>query len=284
MSDVGAIEDLLILLIAALLPALGYLVWIRGTERYKRDPWGPLLSAFFYGALFATIIAAILEAVLVSAGTAISQSYPAPEFTFLNGNSTLGTFFLVLVIAPVVEEGLKGLGVVRSSDRIRALPDGLVFGAAVGLGFGFFETFLYGFGAYATGGLVAGLVLIIVRSLSSVLLHGSTTSMFGYGYAQNKVNGRTGATGAYYLLAVAMHGSFNLLASAGAVVAFLGFSSTIAGYASLLGLLLAFVYAFVAIEHTRAEILRSEYPGAGAVHPRFRPPPTRRAPPVKRSS
>ena len=283
MTDFGPLEDLLILLLAALVPAIGYLVWVRGSERFSKEPWGPLLSAFVYGALFATFVAAILEVVLASAGTAVSQHYPAPEFTFLNGNSTLGAFFLVLVIAPVVEEGLKGLGVVRSSERIRTLPDGLIFGASVGLGFGFFETFLYGLGAWAAGGLVAGIALIIVRSLSSVLLHGSTTSMFGYGYAQNKLNGKTGATGAYYLLAVAMHGSFNLLASAGAIVAFLGFSSTLANYASLLGLLLAFVYAFVAIEHTRSVIHRNEYPGAGAVHPRFRPPPARRAPPIKRA-
>lgn len=283
MTGLSAVEDLLLLLLAALVPALVYLAWVRGTDRYSREPWGPLLSSFFYGALFATIVAGILEAILVAAGTAVSQQYPAPEFTFLNGNSTLGAFFLVLVIAPIVEEGLKGLGVVRASDAIRTLPDGLVLGAAVGLGFGFFETFLYGFGAFATGGLVAGLVLIIVRSLSSVLLHGSTTSMLGYGYALNKVGGRRGTTGAYYLLAVVMHGSFNLLASAGAVASYLGFSTTIAGYANLLGLLLAFVYAFLAIEHTRSVIHRTDFPGAGAVHPRFRTPPVRRAPPGGRA-
>lgn len=283
MTDFGPLEDLLILLLAALVPALVYLAWVRGTERSAREPWGPLLSSFFYGALFATIVAGILEAILVAAGTAASQQYPAPEFTFLNGNSTLGAFFLVLVLAPVVEEGLKGLGVVRASGIIRALPDGLVIGAAVGLGFGFFETFLYGFGAYATGGLVAGLILIIVRSLSSVLLHGSTTSMLGYEYALNKVAGRRGTTGAYYLLAVAMHGSFNLLASAGAVASYLGFNNTIAGYASLLGLLLAFVYAFLAIEHARSVIHRTDFPGAGAVHPRYRAPTARRLPPGGRS-
>src|SRR5579859_6296309 len=121
MTDLGAVEDLLILLLAALVPALVYLSWVRGSERYSRQPWGLLLSSFFYGALFATIVAGILEAILVAAGTAVSQQYPAPEFTFLNGNSTLGAFFLVLVLAPVVEEGLKGLGVVRAADRIRSL-------------------------------------------------------------------------------------------------------------------------------------------------------------------
>ncbi len=272
MSELAALEVLLALLLAALVPAVLYLTWVRGTERYSREPWGPLLNAFAYGAVVATIVAAVLEAILVTAGTAISQSYPAPEFTFLNGGSTLGAFFLVLVIAPVVEEGLKGLGVVRMSERVRSLPDGLIYGAAVGLGFGFFETFIYGLGAYATGGLVAGIVLIAVRSVSSVLLHGSSTSMFGYGYAQHRVAGSTGSTGAYYLLAVAMHATFNALASLGAIAAFLGASDLLSGFASELGLLAAIVFAVAAIEHARNVIHETEFPGASRVPVRYRPP------------
>jgi RsiW-degrading membrane proteinase PrsW (M82 family) len=272
-SALGDLETFLALLLAALIPAIIYLTWIRSTNRYGREPWGPLLSAFFYGALFATIVAAVLEGILVAVGTAFSQAYPAPEFTFLNGNSTLGTFFLVLVIAPFIEEGLKGAGVVRMSDRIRLLPDGLVFGASVGLGFGFFETFLYGVGAYAVGGLEAGIVLIAVRSVSSVLLHASSTSMFGYGYAKHKLQGATGTGGAYYLLAVTMHASFNALASLGAIVAFLGASNTLSGYASDFGLLLAVVFAISAIEYTASVIHREDYPGAGSGTSRYRPPP-----------
>ncbi len=272
MSALSGIEDLIALLLAALFPALVWLAWIRSTERYGKEPWGPLLGSFFYGALFATIVAAILEAVLVAAGTKLSQAYPAPEFTFLNGSSPLGYFFLVLVIAPLVEEGLKASGVVRARARLSVVSDGLVFGAAVGLGFGFFETFFYGLGAFLTGGLVAGILLILVRSLSSVLLHGSTTAMFGYGYAESRLNHRAGYAGGYYLLAVAMHAGFNALAGLGAIVALLGFSASIQDYASLVGLLLVFVYAFVAIEHARAVILRTDFPGAAQVHPRFRPP------------
>jgi protease PrsW len=273
MSAIGEIETFLALLLAALIPAIVYLTWIRSTDRYGREPWGPLLNSFFYGAVVATIIAAVLEAILVALGTAVSQSYPAPEFTFLNGNSTLGAFFLILVIAPFIEEALKGAGVVRMSARIRVLPDGLVFGAAVGLGFGFFETFLYGVGAYAVGGLVAGIVLIAVRSVSSVLLHASSTSMFGYGYAKYKLNGATGTGGAYYLLAVTMHASFNALASLGAIAAYLGATTSFAGLASDLGLLLAVVFAFSAIEYTRSVIHQTDYPGAASAHSRYRPPP-----------
>ncbi len=279
MSDLATeVEDLILLVLLALIPALLYLAWIRRSERFQTQPWGPLLGAFAYGAIIATIVAAILEGVLVSLGTAISQTYPAPEFVFLNGDSSLGAFFLVLVIAPFVEEGLKATGVTRAAGRIRLVSDGLVVGAAAGFGFGFFETFLYGLGAFAAGGLAAGITLILVRSVSSVVLHGSTTSMFGYGYARSRLERRSGAAGGYYLLAVGMHSTFNLIASLGALLAVFGFGPNYVEIASLLSLLLAIGFAFGAIEHARRVIQQTDFPGAQAVHPRFRPPPVRRPP------
>lgn len=285
MTDpVAATEDLAILLLVALVPALLYLAWIRRSERYLTQSWGSLLGTFAFGAIVATVVAAFLELVLVALGTAVSQAYPAPEFTFLNGNSTAGAFFLVLVIAPFVEEALKGYGVIRARSRFQVISDGVVIGAAAGFGFGFFETFLYGLGAFLTGGLAAGLTLIAVRSVSSVVLHGSSTSMFGYGYASARLQQRPYAAGGYYLLAVAMHATFNLIASLGTIVAIFGLGSTYVDLSSLFALVLAAGFAFGAIEHAHTVIQRTDYPGANAVHPRYRPPPVRRpgAPPPVR--
>src|SRR5580700_950801 len=196
MVGLAGVEDFLILTLAALLPALVYLLWVRQSERLGVEPWGLLLRLFLFGALGATIIAAVLELVIVDVGSAVAQKYPGPEFSFLNGNSTAGAFFLVLVIAPFVEEALKASGVVQYRSSMRRLADGPVFGAAVGLGFGFFETLLYGLGAFLAGGLVAGLALILIRSISSVLLHGSSTAMFGRGYAADAFQGTKTSTGA----------------------------------------------------------------------------------------
>jgi RsiW-degrading membrane proteinase PrsW (M82 family) len=281
MTDFGAGWDLLILVIVAFVPALIYLSWIRGTERYGRERWGPLLRAFIYGAIFATITAAILETIIVSVGTAVSQNYPAPEFVFLNGNSDAGLFFLVLVIAPLVEEALKGSGVVAFRASFRQLADGPVFGASVGLGFGFFETFLYGLGAYLVGGLSAGLTLILIRSISSVLLHGSSTGMFGYGYARSRFNQPGAGTGSYYLAAFGMHASFNALASLAAILAILGFPGFAVDAAGIIALLAAIFFAVWAIEHVRSIIQASDYPGL--LGPTARnPPPTRPGAPGRR--
>jgi protease PrsW len=279
MVDYGAIGDLVILWVVAFVPALVYLSWIRSTERYSKEAWSPLLWSFAYGAIVATIIAAIVEAVLVALGTAISQAVPAPEFVFLNGNSTLGALFLVLVIAPLVEEALKASGVVRNKNLIRTPADGPVFGASVGLGFGFFETFLYGLSLFLVSGLAPAIGLVVLRSISSVLLHGSSTGMFGHGYARSKFGVPGAGSGAYYLLAVGMHASFNFLASGAIVAKLIGYPQY-ANDASIVGLVLAIFFAFGAIEHVRSLIKYNDYPALqGGKRPYSQPPGAKRPAP-----
>lgn len=271
--------DLLLILVVALLPALGYLIWIRGVERYRTAAWGPVLTAFVYGAVFATLVAATIEAVLLNAGTAASQALPAPEFTFLNANSTAGQFFLILVIAPFVEEGLKATGVLAQRKNIQIVADGPVFGASVGLGFGFLETALYGIVGWTVGGLPGAITIVLVRSVSSVLLHASSTAMFGYGYARSKLLGDSGATGRYYLVAVGMHASFNAIASVGVILVALGVSNSIGDVASGLGLLAAVAFAVLAIEYIARLVRLTDYPAVDPHRPmRYRSPPR---PPVR---
>ena len=74
MNEVTALEDLLLLLIVALVPAIVYLSWVRGTERYQTQTWGQLLSLFVYGAVFATFVAAILELLVLDAGSAVHRA------------------------------------------------------------------------------------------------------------------------------------------------------------------------------------------------------------------
>jgi RsiW-degrading membrane proteinase PrsW (M82 family) len=270
--------DLLILILVSFIPALIYLIWIRRTERYNREAWGPILGAFAYGAIFATVVAAVLEAIIVALGTAVSTTYPGPEFVFLNGNSSAGVFFLVLIVAPFIEEALKGSGVVANRRRLRLVADGPVFGASVGLGFGFFETFLYGLGAYFAGGLSAGIALILIRSVSSVVLHGSSTGMFGYGYARSRFRVPGAGTGTYYLLAVGMHAAFNALASLAILLAILGVSGVAIDVAGILALFAAVAFAFWAIEHVRDVIRTTDYPAIVRGSTRYQP----RAPPGSR--
>jgi RsiW-degrading membrane proteinase PrsW (M82 family) len=264
----GGAEDLVLLAVVALTPALAYLAWVRkGEARQGVKGWGTLLGGFAYGAIFATVVAAIVEVVVVELGTRISQRYPAPEFAFLNGGSTAGAFFLVLVVAPFVEEALKASGVAARRASLSRVADGPVLGASVGLGFGFFETFLYGLGAFLVGGLGAGIALILIRSVSSVLLHGSSTGMYGYGYARSKFKVAGAGSGGYYLLAVGMHATFNVLASASVLLALVGITGIAAELGATFALVGAIAFVVGAIEHVRAVTQAADYPAL------LRPPP-----------
>ena len=208
----------------------------------------------------------------MAAGASISQATPAPEFFFLNPNSSAGTLFLILVIAPFVEEGLKAAGVINYREAIRTVADGPVVGASVGLGFGFFETFLYGFAAFLTGGLAAGITLIVVRSVSSVLLHGSSAAFFGYGYASERTGAAGPGAGAHYLGAVGLHAGFNAVVSLGTFGMMFGLTGDLVTALDWVGLAGGILLAFAAIEYVRSLIVQSSFPGALAAHPKYRPP------------
>ncbi len=286
MNVTTGLLDLVILVVVALVPTVLYLEMVRGSERYRTEAWGSILGAFAYGAFFATLIAGILEGILVGVGTSFAQAYPAPEFAFLNGNSSAGLFFLVLVIAPFIEEGLKASGVVYYRNRIRTVADGPVLGASVGLGFGFLETLLYGLGAFLVGGLAAGILLILVRSISSVLLHASSTAVFGYGYAQSRVGvPPRSVTGRYYLAAVGMHSGFNALASVGSILLVLGVSNSIGAVGSDLALVAAVAFALLAFGYIRGLISETDFPalqGAARFRPKYPGPPARPSGPGRR--
>ncbi len=192
-----------LLLVVAFLPPLMYVVWIRNTERYNREPWRSILLCFLWGATIAVIAAFILETVL---DVSLSLSF--------NDQNILG-LVLVIVVAPFVEEFTKPLALrMKTVKRELDEPeDGFIYGAVAGLGFSATENLLYGFN-FLSEGLFAFIVLMAMRSIGGCLLHASATSFTGYGYGKTLL-GRTTWLNVlpYFLLAIALHGFYNLLVS-----------------------------------------------------------------------
>src|SRR5947208_7460320 len=62
------------------------------------------------------------------------------------------------IVAPIVEEAAKGLGVRAGRPEIQKLLDGLVYGAAAGLGFSATENLFYGIARLLESGPTASLV------------------------------------------------------------------------------------------------------------------------------
>ncbi len=196
-----------ILVGAAFLPSLIYLRWIRNAKKVSRPKYNNLSKSFIWGAIFAVIMAVVLSLIFIGA---ISTPELKREYVFLQ-DETIFSLIVVCVIAPLVEEFTKMLGVFTVRDYIYDIEDGLIFGAAAGLGFAATENLLYEGTTFFQHGVEAFIVIVIVRSVASTLLHGSASAVAGYGISKKLKRGNSILP--YYLLAVIMHGGFNYLAS-----------------------------------------------------------------------
>jgi len=199
-----------ILVFVAFLPSLIYMIAIRNTERYEREPWFAVLRSFIIGATLGIILALILEIIAVNF-YATSLSFLREYLFIAKHKESIDAIVLAAIIAPFIEEATKAYGIHVSRRYIDEIEDGLVYGASSGFGFAATENLLYEISAFLQGGLISWLYVALVRSISSALVHGSATAMTGLGYSLKRFHRGSLLKG--YLSAVLLHSSFNLLAS-----------------------------------------------------------------------
>ncbi|MFB9378562.1 PrsW family intramembrane metalloprotease [Kineococcus gynurae] len=192
-------------------PVLACVVWL---DRYEAEPPHLLAFAFGWGACVASLGALVLN----------SLSYDLLVDAVGDVTNTS------VVVAPVVEEVLKGLGVLllvlAQRRQFDGVVDGIVYAAFVGVGFAFLENILYlGRALGSDGG--AGLVAVFVlRCLVSPFAHPLFTMAVGVGLGL-AVRGRgplrrVGAPVLGLLVAIGLHALWNLSAS-GAAATFIEF-------------------------------------------------------------
>ena len=162
--------------VAAVLPMFIYLIVIWKFDRYDREPFGLVLRNYLWGAVGAIVIA-IIGSTVLSAGLA----------TLISNKSELNNYQTIF-IAPFVEEITKGmfLLITVSSKKFDNMTDGIVYGGAIGLGFGMTENFLY-FIAFGNN-LQEWVTIVLIRTLFSAVMHCVATATFGafLGYAKFK--------------------------------------------------------------------------------------------------
>jgi RsiW-degrading membrane proteinase PrsW (M82 family) len=162
--------------IAASVPMFIYLFLIWRFDIYDREPFLLVLRNYLWGALGA-IFFALLGSFFLSFIVSV----------FVEDRQTL-RHIETIVIAPFVEETTKGLFLLLtiSSRKFDNMTDGIVFGGAIGLGFGMTENFLY-FITYQSS-ITLWVSMVIVRTLFSAVMHCVATATFGafLGYAKFK--------------------------------------------------------------------------------------------------
>ena len=143
-------------------------------DLYEREPISLVLGALVWGAVAATVLSGVANE---GWGLVVARL----------GGPVFAAQWTAALTAPLVEETLKGAGVVLiyliARDEMDDVMDGFVYGAMIGLGFAIVEDVFYFIAIFGgtTGGVLAG---FYVRVISSGLYgHVLYTGLTGIGIA-----------------------------------------------------------------------------------------------------
>lgn len=158
---------------AAVLPLLVIIPTYLWIDRYEAEPVRYLVFAFGWGALVAAMGALALNTATIG-------------FLYRAG-AGVGDVDLTgpVMVAPVVEETMKGLGVaviyLFRRHQFDGIVDGIVYAGLVGAGFAFSENILYLARAYETYGEPGLHSLFFLRCIMSPFAHPMFTACIGIG-------------------------------------------------------------------------------------------------------
>ncbi len=169
-----------LLVCAALIPAIVLCVYIFIKDRAEKEPVGLLFALFGLGAL-ACIPASYIESVLLW----VIDKFFTLFATEYNGELVLSgigyriyQIFRNFVGVALVEEGLKFLAmffITRKNKNFNSLFDGIVYAVFVSLGFAAFENVMYV--------LSNGWINALVRAVTAVPGHMFNAVIMGYFYS-----------------------------------------------------------------------------------------------------
>lgn len=170
---------------------------------FKRDKYDPeplwwIFVAFIYG------IISVIPALILS----------------LIATLFVPTVLLqAIIVAPVVEEIVKLWFVIILSrnDEFDGPLDGLIYGAMVGAGFAAAENLLYGLNILFAAGILEGIGLATLRSLTQIIGHPFYTGLAGMAVGEVKVG--LGLNRYRYIgRSILLHALWNLIASIDLIV------------------------------------------------------------------
>lgn len=214
-----ALLVLVISMFCAVVPMLGFLALMWWLDRHEREPLWLVGLAYLWGATGAVVLS-LVGSWLLSAVFGVVLGAEATEA------------LSAVLVAPAIEEPAKALLLVGLvwSRHFDNTTDGFVYGAAIGLGFGMSENFLYFVNVGSQGDLASWAVTIVIRTLYSALMHAGATSMIGAALGFAKFNGwiaRIVGLPVAFGLAWGMHALWNGLLTADALAGLGGLLSLV---------------------------------------------------------
>lgn len=157
-------------------PMLMFAAFVNWLDRYEKEPKLLLGAAFIWGVMIAGGGAYILNTAFGIGIYALTGSEGAAEF---------GT---TSIVAPIIEEGLKGLAVLVVflvfRNEFDSVLDGVVYAAVTAMGFAAIENVLYIYrNGYVEGGWEGFWVLVVIRVILVGWMHPFFTAFTGIGLA-----------------------------------------------------------------------------------------------------
>ena len=243
--------DPALLLILALAPGLGLLLYFYRKDSLAREPWHVIHISFFLGGLI-VFPAALLENLFLD--------------DFGQSGSLKTAFYVSFLVVGPIEELCKWLVLRTYSYRnihFDEHTDGLVYGVAVAAGFATVENVFYVFSG--------GYQVALIRAIITVPMHCFTGAILGYWLARGRFTSAhpKAAMTIGLALAIPAHGGFNFFFFA---------AKSLPGWLVLVGpgilvlLLVVLVryYSRVAIAHDLKVISEGEIiSGAPVAHPGY---------------
>jgi len=189
-------------------PGLIWVSYIYSRTITSPEPQRLVLIALTWG-MFATLPASLLNDI----GARIIDV----DQNALLGNGGFGRPELVLVsvVAPIVEELLKPIGLLFVMKRLKTPYEGVLYGVACGMGFAMIENLLYELFILIWYGSDAWTINAFARGIGSTVLHAVGPAAIGYGIALSNQMEKpmTKYASFSYVFGVLMHGLWNGIAT-----------------------------------------------------------------------
>lgn len=187
-------------------PMFLFAMFVNWLDRYEKEPKLLLGAAFVWGVVIAGGGAYILNTVF---GIGIYV---------LTGSASAADFGTTSIVAPIIEEALKGLAILVVFLMFRkefdSILDGIVYGAITAMGFAAIENVLYIYrNGYQEAGWEGFWLLVVIRVALVGWMHPFFTAFTGIGFAIARMSRNTLvkfiAIPAGYVVAVTLHAFHN---------------------------------------------------------------------------
>lgn len=171
----------LIAMLGAIVPMMffGWIASLFARAVTEKKRWGLVLLVFLWGA-----IPSIATAMVANRLFNQWMMYD-PELGLSTPHQTSAAVIILGLLQPLWEESVKALPLLLIFVLVRkqfaGARDGLIYAAAVGLGFSMVENYQYILGAGLKSGVAVAIAVIVMRSIVFGLMHTLWISPFGIG-------------------------------------------------------------------------------------------------------